>query len=125
MDRLSGGRIDLGAAFGTPSLWLTTVGRKTGVERLNALWYVEDGPNYVVVGSYVGSDRDPAWWQNLHANPDTGVRVGRSVRAVHARQAHGEEAERLWNRWVAKYPSGARYRTDTTRELPIVVLEPR
>ena len=125
VDRITGGRVDPGAAIGLPSLWLTTTGRTSGTVRENPLWYVEDGPNLVVVGSHVGSDRDPAWWLNLRANPDTSVRIGRKVRAVHARQSHGEDAERLWQRWVAKYPSGARYRTDTTRELPIVVLEPR
>jgi len=125
VDRMSGGRVDPGAVLGMPSLWLTTIGRKTGVERRNAIWYVEDGPNLVIVGSHVGSDRDPAWWTNLRAHPDAVVRIGRTIRAVRARQAHGEEAERLWQRWVAKYPSGARYRSDTSRELPIVVLEPR
>jgi deazaflavin-dependent oxidoreductase (nitroreductase family) len=125
VDRLTGGRVDPGALLGTPALWLTTVGRKTGVERRSAAWYVEDGPNLVIVGSHAGSDRDPAWWTNLRAHPDTFVRIGRLIRPVRARQAYGEEAERLWQRWVAKYPSGARYRVDTSRELPIVVLEPR
>ena len=125
VDRISGGRLDPGKVIGLPALWLTTVGRKTGALRETAIWYVEDGPNLVIVGSHVGLDRDPAWWFNLREAPDTIVRIGRERRNIHARQAYGEEAERLWQLWVAKYPSGARYRTTTTRELPIIVLEPR
>ena len=117
--------MDPGKPIGLPSLWLTTVGRKSGAVRETAIWYVEDGPNLAIVGSHVGLDRDPAWWLNLREAPDTMVRIGRERRNVHARQARGEAAERLWQRWVAKYPSGSRYRTDTARELPIVVLEPR
>ena len=40
MDRLSGGRIGA-MVFGIPALWLTTVGRKTGIVRTNGLFYLE------------------------------------------------------------------------------------
>ena len=40
--------------------------------KLNPKW----ADAYVVIGSYVGEDRDPAWWLHLKAHPDAEVLVG-------------------------------------------------
>jgi deazaflavin-dependent oxidoreductase (nitroreductase family) len=124
MDRLSGGR--LGAkVFGIPTLWLTTVGRKSGTVRTNGLFYLVDGPNLVVVASNGGLGSDPSWWLNLQATRDTTARAGRQVRPVRAREATPEERERLWPRLVQLFPDYAKYRQGTSRLVPVVILEPR
>jgi deazaflavin-dependent oxidoreductase (nitroreductase family) len=122
--RVSGGR--LGSRLGrSDMLLLTTRGRKSGRERTVPLLYVADGERFVVVASNAGDERAPAWWLNLQASPAARVQVGRDTHAVGARRAGTEEAERLWPRLEASYPSYAAYRARTRREIPVVLLERR
>ncbi len=65
----SGGRVGSRIA-GMPVLLLTTVGRKTGRRRTVPLTYIEDGDAIVLVASYGGRPHNPAWFDNLVANPD-------------------------------------------------------
>jgi F420H(2)-dependent quinone reductase len=116
--RLSGGRI-LGRVMGMPVLLLDTVGRKSGQRRTNALTYFQQGRAFVVIASVLGEPRDPAWWLNLRASPETTIQVGRERIAVRAREAAGAEREQLWAAVVAQAPDYAEYR------IPVVVLERR
>ncbi len=124
LDRLSGGRLGT-RVMGIPVLWLTSVGRKTGVVRTNALYYLADGQNLVVVASNAGLDSEPAWWLNLQAAPETTVRTGRRDQPVRAREATVVERGRLWPRLVELNPDYRTYQDGTTRPIPVVVLEPR
>jgi deazaflavin-dependent oxidoreductase (nitroreductase family) len=125
--RLSGGRLGTTSAsedrLGT--LFLHTVGRKSGEARANGLFYVLDGSDLIVVASNAGSDADPAWWLNLRSRHDAEVEIGGARRPVRARPASREEVDRLWPRLVAANPDYATYRTKTTRPIPVVILEPR
>ena len=123
--RRTGGRIG-GSLPGLPSLLLLDhVGARSGTRRTTPLVYMPDGDNLLVVASKGGYPRDPAWLHNLRAHPDTEVQIGRDRRRVHAREATPEERERLWP-LAAKYnPHWDRYRGRTTREIPLVLLEPR
>src|SRR5262245_46736286 len=67
-------------------LLLGNRGRRSGREYVTPLLYVGDG-DFVVVGSNAGDPRDPAWWKNLQAHPDTWVQVGRERIPVRARAA--------------------------------------
>ena len=108
-----------------PMLLLDHVGAKTGTRRTTPLAYVPDGPNVVVVASKGGNPRHPAWFHNLRANPDTTVQIGSEVRTVRARVATPDERERLWPKAVSSYRPYASYQRKTTREIPLVILEPR
>ena len=120
--RLSGGR--LGGRFGrAPVLLLHHVGRRSGKARVTPLLYFADGDRLVIVASKGGTDRHPAWFHNLMANPATAVEVRRERRRVTARQATKEERERLWPRLVEMYPAYATYQSHTDRVIPVVVLE--
>jgi len=124
--RLSGGRF-----LWTPSnkrgwgaLRLTTIGRKTGQERSVIIGYVEDGPNHVALAMNGWDEGDPAWCLNLQANPDAVVRLaGQPARRAHARQAVGEERDRLWQLWLAVDPKLDAYASRRTTTTPVVVLE--
>jgi len=72
--RLTGGRF--GRTGTLPALLLTTRGRKSGEARDVTLNYLTARDAFVVIGSYGGEDRDPAWWRNLVANPEGRVLVG-------------------------------------------------
>jgi deazaflavin-dependent oxidoreductase (nitroreductase family) len=121
--RLSGGRIGT-TINGMPVLMLTTRGRRSGEERTIALQYLAAGPSCVVIASFVGEDRQPAWLLNLRADPAATIRRGRRVERVRAREAAGEERERLWQRIVAIDPAFAEYQRRTSRQIPAVILEP-
>jgi F420H(2)-dependent quinone reductase len=124
--RLTGGRIGSEAAGdGLGTLFLVTRGRTSGAVRRNGLFYINDGPNRVVVASNAGADVDPGWWQNLQAGPEASIELGREKVAVRAREANPDEAARLWPRLVAANPEYAVYRSKVTRPIPIVILEPR
>jgi deazaflavin-dependent oxidoreductase (nitroreductase family) len=86
---------------------------------------MEVGDDYVVTAANLGSEVDPAWYLNLIADPHAEIDVdGRRV-AVKARRASGEEAHRLWARWVQRLPAADTFRHIAGREIPVVVLEPR
>jgi deazaflavin-dependent oxidoreductase (nitroreductase family) len=111
---------------GGPSmLLLDHVGAKSGKKRTSPLLYIEDGEGLVLVASKGGYPKNPAWFHNLRANPDTMVQVGSERRPVHARVADEEERTRLWPKAVAAYPGYRDYEKRTDREIPLVILEPR
>jgi F420H(2)-dependent quinone reductase len=121
--RASGGAV-AGRMFDSPVLLLSTTGRKTGKERTTPLLYLEDGENLVVVASDGGAPRHPAWYLNLKANPEVGVRVKERDLRARAEEETGEEKRRLWARLVEMYPSYENYQRRTRREIPVVVLRP-
>jgi deazaflavin-dependent oxidoreductase (nitroreductase family) len=108
-----------------PVLLLEHVGAKSGRQRTTPLAYVEDGRDVVLVASKGGHPRNPAWFHNLRANPDTTVQIGRERRAVHARVADPDERARLWPKAVAAYAGYRGYQERTQRQIPLVILEPR
>ena len=121
--RVSGGRL-LGKLVGMKVLLLTTTGAKSGATRTTALTYLDADGAFVVIGSFLGEPRHPAWVHNLRANPRATVQVGSRHIAVNAREAHGEEREQLWAQLVALQPDYRAYEGRTDREIPVVVLEP-
>ncbi len=119
--RLSRGRI--GARIWTlPIVLLTTTGRTSGKPRTVPLCALPDGPDYIVIASFGGMDRSPAWWLNLERTPTATLQVGAERLAVTARATSGDERERLWARVVERAPGYLNYARRTTREIPVVVL---
>jgi deazaflavin-dependent oxidoreductase (nitroreductase family) len=111
---------------GTPAmLLLDHVGAKSATKRTTPLIYMPDGENVVLVASKGGHPRNPAWFHNLLAHPDTTVQIGSRRKAVHARVAEPAERKRLWPKVVRLYGGYADYQRRTEREIPLVVLEPR
>lgn len=121
--RLSGGRLGAHVA-GLPVLLLTTTGRRSGKSRTVPLSYYDDGDALVVVGSKGGSPQHPAWYLNLVAHPEVEIQVGREHRSVTARGASPEETARLWPSILERAPHYAKFRSKTSREIPLVYLEP-
>ena len=122
---VTGGRI--GSRFGSmPVVELHTIGRSSG-ERRSAMLTApvrEDG-RYVLVASKGGDPRHPSWYVNLVANPDVELTVdGRTV-PMRARTATPAERAELWPRITRAYPGYAGYQRKTTRQIPVVICEPR
>ena len=121
--KASRGRI--GATYqGAPIALVESVGRKSGKKRTHPLICMADGDGLVVVASKGGIDRHPAWYLNLKANPETDAWWHGRKRRVRARDAEGEERERLWKLMTSVYPAYEAYQRRTERRIPVVVLEP-
>jgi F420H(2)-dependent quinone reductase len=108
-----------------PVLLLDHVGAKSGKKRTSPLVYVRDGDDIVLVASKGGNPKNPAWFHNLKANPDTTIQIGSEKRPVRARVATDEERKRLWPMAVDTYSGYEGYRKRTDRKIPLVVLERR
>jgi deazaflavin-dependent oxidoreductase (nitroreductase family) len=121
--RLTGGKVG-GKMGNLPVLLLTSTGRKSGRPRTNPLLYAPAGDGYAVIASKGGAPQHPLWYLNLQANPDAKVRVGRETRQVRARDAEGDERERLWRSLADVFPGYDKYAEKTSRRIPVVVLEP-
>jgi deazaflavin-dependent oxidoreductase (nitroreductase family) len=127
--RSDNGKISTGMFKGARLLLLTTRGAKSGKERINPLAFSRDGENYVIIASKGGSPGHPDWYFNVVANPEVSVEVvtqsGVDQFAAHARVAEGEERQRLYDAQAAIMPNFAEYQKKTSREIPVIVLEPR
>jgi F420H(2)-dependent quinone reductase len=112
------------ALFGAPPvLLLTTRGHRSGAPRGVALHYFRDGDDLVVIASYAGEDRDPAWWKNLKTHPQATVTIAGRTTRVRAYEAEGARRELLWDKAVERDPAYAEYQRRTKRRIPVVVLE--
>lgn len=121
--RQEGGKVG-GNFEGVNLLVLHTTGAKTGEARMNPLVYQVAGPNYVVFASGGGSSRNPDWYYNLLACPFAAIEVGTETKGVTARVAEGEERDWYWDLQKRSIPAFADHETNTSRLIPVVVLEP-
>ena len=112
---------------GGSTLVLTTVGRRSGVERVNPLrWFPGPDDSWIVVASAGGAVDNPGWYYNLGAHPDQArIDIGGSTIAVTAEQLHGAPREEAWQRIVAAAPGFGQYQKKTDRELPVIRLTRR
>jgi deazaflavin-dependent oxidoreductase (nitroreductase family) len=112
---------------GTTILLLNTTGRKSGERRTTPLIHVTDGDGtWVVCASKGGHPEHPDWYANLTADPGTiTIQVKDEEIPVAARDAEGEERERLWQQLAEVWPDYDSYQQRTDRQIPVVVLERR
>ncbi len=122
--RRTGGRLG-GRAFGVQILVLRSTGRRSGQQRDSPMFFLDHGKGFAVVASNGASKRTPAWWLNLQAHPDAEALVRGITYAVKARAASEQETETLWPAFVELYSGYEHYKSIATRELPVVILEPR
>ena len=113
--------------FGDQLILLTTVGVRSGRERTSPVMYHRDGEGYVVVASKRGAPDNPDWYHNLKANPvarmEVGAASGTETFEVRAREAEGQERDRLFADRVAIAPGFGEYQRNTSRLIPVMILE--
>lgn len=114
----------LGNSFlGVPVLLLTTVGRKTGQNRTQPLYYLEDGERVILVASNAGTERDPAWFLNLQANPQVIVNINGSEKQMSGRAASAQEKSELWPRLTTLFPKWQMMEDRSERSFNVVILD--
>ena len=113
--------------FGDQLILLTTVGARSGKQHTSPVMYHRDGEQYIVVASKGGAPDNPAWYNNLKANPvarvEVGTAAGTETFEVRAREAEGEERERMFADRVAVAPGFGEYQRNTSRQIPVMILE--
>jgi deazaflavin-dependent oxidoreductase (nitroreductase family) len=108
---------------GAPMVILHTTGARTGEERVHPLVYQPLGEDIAIFASKGGAPSHPAWFHNLVANPDVTVEIGTDTVPMHARVAEGDERDRIWSRQKQLMPGFADYEANTSRQIPVVVLQ--
>lgn len=122
--RANGGKVG-GNFEGAPLLLLHTTGARSGAERINPMMYQDLGDGRVAVfASKAGADTNPAWFHNLVAHPDVRAEIGTETRSFRARTAPSDEREPIWTKQKQDYPGFAEYESSTSREIPVVILDP-
>jgi deazaflavin-dependent oxidoreductase (nitroreductase family) len=89
------------------------------------MMYQQVGDAYAVFASAAGADKNPDWYHNLRAHPDTTIEVGTETIPVRARDLPREERDPIWEIQKQRYPGFADYEAKTSRVIPVVLLEPR
>ncbi len=123
MYRRSGGKLG-GKMRGFKVLLLTTIGRKSGKTYTTPLGWFDHAEGCVIVASNGGQPANPAWFYNLKKNPQVTVQVLDQIIPATAEVLTGEARAQAWRQVIATAPSYADYEKRTTREIPLILLQP-
>ena len=110
---------------GLPCIIVTHKGNKSGAIRKIPLMRVQDGDNYVLVGSYGGSPKHPVWVHNIRADPDVEIRDETEVFKMRVREITDDATrDRLWQISADAFPPYNEYQAKTDRKIPVFLAEP-
>jgi deazaflavin-dependent oxidoreductase (nitroreductase family) len=111
--RANGGRV--GGPFADADIVLLTMtGAKSGNRRLTPLEYFSIDTRVLLLGTYGGAPKDPAWVHNLRADAEVHVEIGTESYDGTARELAGDERDAAFGRivesssHVGHYPKTAR-----------------
>ncbi|WP_323100444.1 nitroreductase/quinone reductase family protein [Intrasporangium sp. YIM S08009] len=124
--RLAPGRPAVSTVLaGIPVGLLTTSGARSGQPRTVPLLAVPLDDGWGLIASRFGSERPPAWYFNLRADPRATFEVDGVAHPVHAEQLVGPDRERVRRAALAIYPGYAVYEDRAGgRDLGFFVLRP-
>jgi deazaflavin-dependent oxidoreductase (nitroreductase family) len=121
--RANGGKVLSGPFVGAPLLLLTTTGAKSGRPTTTPLVYTRDGDRIVIIASKAGAPEHPSWYHNLKAHPMPTIELGKEKFQAKAVITTGAERDRLFNAQAKAMPAFVGYQKNTTRQIPVIVLE--
>lgn len=121
--RANGGKVLSGPFVNAPLLLLTTTGAKSGRPFTTPLVYTKDDDRIVIIASKGGFPTNPAWFHNLKANPTTTLEIGREKFQAKATITKDPERQRLFDAQAKLMPAFNEYQKNTTRQIPVIVLE--
>ena len=119
--RANGGKVG-GEFEGADLLLLHTIGAKSGQPRLSPLAYLTIDGKMLIIGSYAGAPKAPAWVHNLRAHPRARIEVGTGAYDVDVREMPADERDAAYPRIVERAPVFAEYQAKTTRVIPLFEL---
>jgi deazaflavin-dependent oxidoreductase (nitroreductase family) len=109
----------VGGPFAGAIVLLTTTGAKSGHPRLSPLAYLTIDGKMLIVGSFGGAPKDPAWVHNLRAKPEAHVEVGTESYDVLARELPRDERDALFDKLAELAPVFGDYQAKTSRVIPL------
>ena len=110
---------------GLPCIIVTHTGNKSGAIRKIPLMRVQDGDNYILVGSYGGNPKHPVWVHNIRADPDVEIRDKTEVFKMRVREiTEYATRDRLWQICADAFPPYNEYQTKTNRKISVFLTEP-
>jgi deazaflavin-dependent oxidoreductase (nitroreductase family) len=105
---------------------LRTIGRRSGREHKVALPFWRDGGGArIVVGSFAGAEKHPAWFLNLsdrEVNPEVLVRVQGGTYWSVPEILEGSDYDATWAAMLEDRPHYSDYQLKTLRRIPLVRL---
>lgn len=119
--RANGGKVG-GPFEGGTLLLLHTTGAKSGTARLSPLAYLTVDDKMLIVGSYAGAPKNPAWVHNLRATPKAYIEVGTEAYDVDVRELPDDERDAAYAKITELAPVFADYQAKTTRDIPLFEL---
>ena len=122
--RANQGRVG-GMFEGSTLLLLHHTGAKSGTPRVTPLGYMRDGDRYAIFASKAGAPTNPAWYHNLRANPTVTVELPGETFEAKAREATGDERDRLFGAQARRVPQFGEYQKNTDRVIPVILLSAR
>lgn len=122
--KLSRGRISLLSFAGLPEVFLTVVGRKSGIPRTTPLLCAPHDGGWLVAGSNWGQPQPPAWMFNLSAAETATVEFKGREYTVVPRILEGEERAAAWQVMLGVWPNYDVYAAKVDREIRVFRLTP-
>ena len=120
---LTKGRLSMGPPGNT--VLITTRGARSGKPRRASLAFMYVGDDMVIIASKGGAPRHPGWYHNLKADPRVVVQTRAGVEDRLAREATGEERDKLFETMSTTWTNFAAYQERASeREIPVMVLSP-
>jgi deazaflavin-dependent oxidoreductase (nitroreductase family) len=119
--RANGGKVG-GPFEGGTLLLLHTIGAKSGKPRISPLAYLTIDDKMIIVGSYAGAPKNPAWVHNLRANPRARIEIGTEDYDVHVRELPDDERDATYPKLTELAPVFAEYQANTSRAIPLFEL---
>lgn len=117
--KATAGRLSMSMVL--PEVLLTHTGAKTGKQRSTPLNYFTDNGRLITVASNYGSDKHPAWFYNVKANPRVTLSVRGYTGTFVAEEVTGAERDRLWELAKQFIPLYAEYeKLAGERRIPLV-----
>jgi deazaflavin-dependent oxidoreductase (nitroreductase family) len=123
--KFSKGKHTVAEIVGLPMIQITTTGAKTGEARTMPLVSLIDGEKIALIGSNFGRKANPGWYYNLKKNPQCTALVNGNMQNYLARETHGAERQKYWDKAVSLYKGYELYRIRAAhRQIPVMILEP-
>ena len=120
--RATGGRIEIRLPRGGRGVWITTLGRRSGLWRRTPLLSIEDAQDrgvWIIAGSNGGQERLPGWVYNVQAHPSGALEVARRSWPVTFVEVHGDERERCYAQLASTWPMYRSYERHAGRAIPV------
>ncbi len=117
--RVSGGRLGQRFPGGAQVVWVTTLGRRSGIWRRTPLLGARDGDSWVVAGSNAGQEQVPAWVHNMRAHDRGRLEVDGVESEAAFVELHDQERADAYARLVGIWKSFAMYERNAQRAIPV------